>query len=75
MEDICPKVEKFPIFINNVLTVENAAVAYKGLYCQAGQSKYSTCKRFIVSNMGFACPPDVMPNCSKTIEEILAKIG
>ena len=71
MENICPKVEKCPIFINNVLTVENAAVAYKVLYCEAGAAKYNTCKRFIVSNKTGSCPPEVMPNCSKTVDEIL----
>lgn len=75
MGNTCPKVEKCPIFINNVLTVENAEVAYRKLYCEAGQAKYSSCKRFIVSNKAGSCPPDVMPNCSKTIEEILERIG
>jgi hypothetical protein len=74
MEHICPKVEKCPIFINNVLTIENAAVAYKTLYCQAGEARYKTCKRYIVSNVLGSCPPSVMPNSCKSIEEIKAKI-
>ena len=75
MENTCPKVEKCPIFVNNVLTIENAAVAYKSLYCEAGPEKYLSCKRFIISNKIGSCPPDVMPNCSKSVEEILEKIG
>jgi len=73
MENICPKVEKCPIFVNNVLTIENAAVAYKSLYCEAGEVKFSTCKRYIVSNKLGSCPQDVLPNCSRTVEDIIAK--
>lgn len=75
MEIICPKVGKCPIFINNVLTIENAAVAYKKLYCEAGEVKHKTCKRFIVSNMVGKCPPGVMPNCSKSIDEIIENMN
>lgn len=75
MENTCPKVEKCPIFVNNVLTIENAAVAYKSLYCEAGEAKFKSCKRFIVSNKVGSCPPDVLPNCSRTIEEIIEKIA
>jgi len=75
MENACPKVEKCPIFINNVLAIENAAVAYRKLYCEAGLQKYSNCKRYIVSNRIGKCPPDIMPNCSRTVEEIIVKIS
>jgi hypothetical protein len=74
MENTCPKVEKCPIFVNNVLTIENAVVAYKSLYCQAGEPKFKTCKRFIVSNKVGSCPPDVLPNCSRTIDEIIERV-
>jgi len=74
MENTCPKVEKCPIFINNVLSNENAAVAYKSLYCKAGLQKYSTCKRFIISNMIGSCPKNVMPNSTRSVDEILARI-
>jgi hypothetical protein len=74
MIDLCPKVAKCPIFLNNVLIVHNAEVAYKKLYCEAGVVKYSACKRFIVSNKIGKCTPDVMPNCSRSVEEIIAKI-
>jgi hypothetical protein len=75
MLQTCPKVSKCPIFINNVLTLESAAVAYKSLYCEAGEAKYKSCKRFIVSNMIGSCPPSVLPNCSKSVEEIIQKIS
>ncbi len=73
MEKICPKVEKCPIFLKNVLTIENAAVAYRTLYCEAGEAKFKTCKRFIVSNAVGSCPPHVMPNSCKSVEEIMSK--
>ena len=74
MNKTCPKVEKCPIFINNVLTIENAAVAYKTLYCEAGEERFKTCKRFIVANAVGSCPPGVMPNSCKSVEEIVGKI-
>lgn len=75
MENTCPKVEKCPIFINNVLTIENAARAYKSLYCTAGAAKYTTCKRYLVSNKIGKCPPEILPNSTKSVEEIMEKIS
>ncbi len=72
--DFCPKVEKCPIFVNNVLTIQNASVAYKTLYCQAGKARYTSCKRFQISNIAGSCPQNVMPNSAKSIEQILAEM-
>lgn len=71
----CPKIQKCPIFVNNVLSSERAGVAYKTLYCQAGEAKFKSCKRYIVSNQAGFCPPEIMPNSSKTVDEILKKIS
>jgi hypothetical protein len=67
----CPKIEKCPIFQENVFSVENAAIAYKSLFCLAGEIKFKSCKRFIVSNKVGSCPSNIMPNSSKSIEEII----
>lgn len=55
--------------------MEKAAVAYKTLYCEAGEAKYKSCKRYIVSNQVGSCPPNVMPNSSRSVEEIIQKIS
>lgn len=72
--NICPKVEKCPIFLENMLSIENAAIAYKSLYCLAGEVKYKSCKRYIVANMVGSCPPNVLPNSTKSVEEIIEQM-
>jgi hypothetical protein len=74
MEHICPKIEKCTIFTNNVIIIENALQAYKTWYCKAGEAKYKTCKRYIVSNALGGCPPSLMPNSSKSVDEIKANM-
>ncbi len=70
----CPKIEKCPIFLENVFTVENAALAYKNLYCLAGEDKFKTCKRYQVSSLIGSCPKNILPNSSKSVEEIINQI-
>jgi len=72
--NICPKVDKCPIFLENVLSIENAAIAYKTLYCSAGEAKYKTCKRYIVANIAGSCPANILPNSTKPVEEILEQM-
>ena len=74
MEAECPKIQKCPIFVYNVLSSERAGVAYKTLYCMAGEARFKTCKRYIVSSQAGFCPPEIMPNSSKSVHDILAKI-
>jgi len=70
--DLCPKTEKCPIFIGGVLQRPESEEIYRKLYCKAGKDKYTTCKRYIVSNMTTKqIPNNVMPNCYKTIDEII----
>ena len=70
----CPKLEKCPIYLKNVFFNPNAGETYRKLYCLAGKEKYSSCKRFQVSEKtGRPVPETVMPNCSLTVDEIIAK--
>jgi hypothetical protein len=71
----CPKLAKCPIYQKNVFKNEKAGETYRNLYCLAGESKYSTCKRYIVSNrVGKPAPDTIMPNSSLSVEEIIAKM-
>lgn len=72
--DYCPRVEKCPIFLENVLSIENAAVAYKSLYCTAGEAKYKTCKRFMVAELMGVCPRNILPNSAKSVDEIIEQM-
>lgn len=73
MENICPKSTNCPIF-NGVLKEKNmAAKSYQTQYCEAGEAKFTTCKRFIVSQQYGKCPPDLLPNSLLSIEQIATK--
>ncbi|MEJ5317574.1 MAG: hypothetical protein WHS63_11240 [Tenuifilum sp.] len=70
----CPKLEKCPIYLKNVFFNPNAGETYRKIYCTAGKEKYTSCKRYLVSEkVGKPVPESVMPNCSLTVDEIIAK--
>jgi hypothetical protein len=71
MEDaICPKTAKCPIF-NGVLKGTEYTETYKKLYCEAGEAGRNRCRRFQVAEKVGMCPPDILPNSSKSVEEII----
>jgi hypothetical protein len=67
---ICPKTPKCPIF-SGVLQGTQYTETYKKLYCNAGSAGRLKCRRFQVAEKCGVCPPDILPNSSKTVEEIL----
>jgi hypothetical protein len=70
MENFCPSSELCPIF-NGILSEKAfTAKSYRLLFCEAGEEKWTTCKRFMTKQHYGKCPPDLLPNSSKTIEEI-----
>ena len=72
MEDvICPKTPKCPIF-NGILKGTEYTETYKRLFCEGGMEGRQRCRRFQVAQKVGVCPPDVLPNYSKTVEEIIA---
>lgn len=74
-KDICPKFEKCPIFINNVVLDEDRSKTYRRLYCEAGETEYSKCKRYIVAEkLGKPIPEKYLPNCLLSIEEIIRRM-
>lgn len=67
---ICPKTEKCPIF-NGILKGTEFTETYKKLYCEAGVDGRNRCRRFQVATKVGVCPPDILPNSSKTVEQIV----
>jgi len=68
--EICPKYRKCPIFLGK--PGSSAQGTYKNMYCTAGTDKFTTCKRYIVSEKTkVAVPHDIMPNSFFSVEEIL----
>lgn len=70
---ICPKTPKCPIF-NGVLKGTEYTETYKKLYCEAGEEGRTRCRRFQVATKAGICPPDILPNSSKSVDEIIEKM-
>ena len=70
---LCPKTPKCPIF-NGILKGSEYTETYQSLYCKAGVEGQKRCRRFQVASLVGVCPPDVLPNSSKSVEEIIAKM-
>lgn len=74
MSDICPKVEKCPIFQKGVLMSERTGETYKTIYCMG--VKHKTCKRFLASQIcSKPIPVQVLPNAVISPEEIAKRIN
>jgi hypothetical protein len=75
MNPTCPKSEKCPIFIGGVLKRPESEQVYRNLYCNADKKNYTKCVRFIISEkIGKTAPNDILPNCSRDIDEIIKKV-
>jgi hypothetical protein len=67
---VCPKTEKCPIF-NSILRGTEFTETYKKIYCEAGEEGRSKCRRYQVAQAVSVCPPNILPNSSKTVNEII----
>lgn len=66
----CPKTSKYPIF-SGILKGTEFTETYKKLYCFAGEEGRNICMRFIISQKVGKCPENVLPNSTKTVDEII----
>jgi len=67
---ICPKTPKCPIF-NGILKGTEYTETYKKLYCENGEAGRNKCRRYQVAEAVGVCPPNVLPNSTKSVEEII----
>jgi len=67
---LCPKTPACPIF-NGILKGTEYTEVYKKQYCEAGEAGRKRCRRFQVAAAVGKCPPNVLPNSTKTIEQIV----
>jgi hypothetical protein len=70
---LCPKTPKCPIF-HGILKGTEYTETYKKLYCEAGEDGRQRCRRYQVAQKVGVCPPDILPNSSKSVEEIVEKM-
>jgi hypothetical protein len=69
--NLCPKTPACPIF-NGILKGTEFTEVYRKLYCEAGEPGRKRCRRFQVATLSGKCPPNVLPNASKTAAQIIA---
>jgi hypothetical protein len=72
--NLCPNSANCPIF-SGVLKGSGFEGTYKQLYCEGGEVKYKSCKRYMVKERTGKCPEKLLPNASQSIEEIIASMG
>ncbi|MBN1118746.1 MAG: hypothetical protein JXA77_16160 [Bacteroidales bacterium] len=69
----CPKTEKCPIF-NGILKGTTYTEVYKKQFCLAGEAGRNKCKRFLVATKVGKCPPNILPNSMKSVDEIIEEM-
>ncbi|MEJ5264727.1 MAG: hypothetical protein WHT29_05375 [Bacteroidales bacterium] len=74
MPEVCEYYEKCPIYSGVLVDYAVTAANYRRLYCEAGESGWSTCKRYQVRKRVGKVPADLLPNSFKTVEEIIASM-
>jgi hypothetical protein len=70
---LCPKTPACPIF-NGILKGTEYTEVYKKQYCEAGEAGRNNCRRFQVASVAGKCPPNILPNSSKTVEVIITEM-
>lgn len=75
MEQICKNFEKCPIYSGVLKDKEVATLSYKKQYCEAGPVGWNKCKRFLVKEKSGKCPPELLPNSFKSVDDIIASMN
>lgn len=70
---LCPKTPACPIF-NGILKGTEYIDVYKRQYCEAGEEGRNRCRRFQVASITGKCPENVLPNSTKTAEQIVEEM-
>ena len=70
MSNKCPGTEKCPIFNGILEDKAMTARSYRLQFCEADESKWRNCKRFMTRQQFGQCPSDLLPNSSLTLEQI-----
>jgi hypothetical protein len=74
METICKNYEKCPIYSGVLEGKDLTAKGYRKQYCEAGVEGWQSCKRYLIKEKTGKCPPNLLPNSIKTLDEIIASM-
>lgn len=72
--NVCKNYKACPIFTGSLQGKEITSKGYKKQYCEAGEEGWLKCKRYQVKQKTGKCPPDLLPNSFKSVEDIIASI-
>jgi hypothetical protein len=72
--NISKEFEKCPIYTGVLRDKTTTAQGYKQYFCEAGESGRHRCKRYMVKEKTGKCPPDLLPNSFKSVDEIIASM-
>ena len=70
MSQVCPNSEGCPIFTGALKDKAFTTKSYKSQFCEAGDEGRNSCRRWQVGQKYGKVPEKLMPNSSKTVEEI-----
>lgn len=71
MTGVCENYSKCPIYSGVLKSNEMASSAYKRQYCENVPAGRDKCKRYIISKKIGKCPPNILPNASRSVEELI----
>jgi hypothetical protein len=75
MEKTCKNYEKCPIYNGILKDREVTSKVFRIQYCDAGERGWYACKRYQVKEKTGKCPADLLPNCEKNVEQIVAEMS
>lgn len=75
METTCKNYEKCPIYSGILKDKVTTAQGYRKQYCDAGEAGWNNCKRYQVKEKTGKCPPDLLPNSFKSVEDVIAAMN
>ncbi|HOJ36832.1 MAG TPA: hypothetical protein PLI27_01045 [Ignavibacteriales bacterium] len=75
MPENCPNAEACPVFNNILKDKVMTAKFFRMLFCEAGESSFTNCKRFQMKQKYGKVPPNLLPNSIKPIEKIAKEAG
>ena len=72
---ICVKSEKCPIYTGVLRSNKLLIQTYKNLYCENGAAGRAKCKRYQVGLKAGSCPPNLLPNSTISVDEVIRRMG
>lgn len=71
MSNICEFYQNCPIYTGILKSSKMASSAYRKQYCEHVPEGRDKCKRYIIKQKTGKCPPNILPNASRTVEQLI----